>query len=90
LAAHLDTTRASFDLELRKLMEHVSRRESELRDQSDRKLELVKAEAHKAKQELIAYRAYQERQCMCKYYEETLAKVKEENARYVDRMKANY
>lgn len=27
---------------------------------------------------------------MCKYYEETLAKVKEENARYVERLKANY
>jgi hypothetical protein len=30
-------------------MEHVSRRESEVRDQGDRKLEVVKAEAHKAK-----------------------------------------
>jgi hypothetical protein len=27
---------------------------------------------------------------MCKYYEETLAKVKEENARYMERLKANY
>jgi hypothetical protein len=27
---------------------------------------------------------------MCKYYEETLAKVKEENARYVERLKGNY
>ena len=61
-----------------------------MRDQGDRKLDVVKAEVHKAKQELIAYRAYQERQCMCKYYEETLAKVKEENGRYVERIKANY
>ena len=68
----------------------MQRREDELRDQNERKVEVLKAEAHKAKQELIAFRAFQERQCMCKYYEETLAKVKEDNARYVERLKANY
>jgi hypothetical protein len=51
---------------------------------------VLKAEATKAKQELSAFRAYQERQCLCKYYEETLQKVKEDNARYVERLKSNY
>jgi hypothetical protein len=31
-----------------------------------------------------------DRQCLCRYYEETLSKVKEENARYTERMKQSY
>jgi len=27
---------------------------------------------------------------MCKYYEETLARTKEENIRFIDKLKANY
>lgn len=47
--------------------------------QNERKVELLKSEIVKAKNELSSYRAMQERQCMCKYYEETLAQNKEEN-----------
>lgn len=56
--ARLESVRTSFDLEVRKLFEHIHRREGEMRDQGERKLEVMKAEAQKAKQELIAFRAY--------------------------------
>ena len=47
--------------------------------QNERKIELLKADVVKAKNELSSFRAMQERQCMCKYYEETLTHTKEEN-----------
>ena len=36
---------------------------------------------------MSSLRNSQDRQCLCKYYEETLSKVKEENNRYVEKMK---
>ena len=51
---------------------------------------MLKAEIVKVRGELQAVKNMQERQCLCKYYEETLAKVKEENGRFIERLKANY
>ena len=53
-------------------------------------MEHLKQEANKCRQDLNSFRALQERQCLCKYYEETLNKVKDENQRYIDKLKATY
>ena len=35
-------------------------------------------------------RAQQEKKCLCKYYEETLEKVKEDNVKFVEKVKSTY
>jgi len=52
---------------------------------------LLRQETAKIRMEL--HRSSQEgpkQQCLCKYYEETLEKVKEDNAKFVEKVKATY
>lgn len=82
--------RSDFNLQVKKLIDHFVKVQAECEVQNERKIELLKADVVKAKNELSSFRAMQERQCMCKYYEETLAHTKEENQKFIERLKANY
>lgn len=64
---------------MKKLIDHFMKARADSDVQNERKIELLKADVVKAKNELSSFRAMQERQCMCKYYEETLTHTKEEN-----------
>ncbi len=68
-----------FDNQLNTLLKHVTKQREALNESNERKIELLKSEVVKTKQELQSFRAFQERQCLCKYYEDTLSKIKEEN-----------
>ena len=64
---------------MNKLLDHFNTERNEVNLQTDRKLELLKQEANKYKHELQNLKNNQDRQCLCKYYEETLAKLKDEH-----------
>lgn len=59
-------------------------------EQNERKIEVLKSEITKLKNEFNNMRTYQERQCLCKYYEETIGKMKDENTKYIDKLKSTY
>jgi hypothetical protein len=58
LPARIDNVRGSFDSEIRKLIENMQKTTEEVKGQCDRKVEVLKSEASKAKQELVAFRAF--------------------------------
>jgi hypothetical protein len=72
------------------LVEHLQKTREDAIKGEECKIEMLKAEVVKVRNELQSVKKMQERQCMCKYYEETLAKVKEDNARFIERLKTNY
>jgi hypothetical protein len=86
----IDAIKTDFNGQVKKLADHFVKARNDAELQQERKIELLKAEIVKGKNDFAQFRAMQERQCMCKYYEETLAKTKEENIRFLDKLKANY
>jgi len=71
----------------------MARQREHVAEEAERKIELLRKETAKVRKELHAVRSSQEgpkQQCLCKYYEETLEKVKEDNAKFIEKVKATY
>ncbi|CDW82540.1 UNKNOWN [Stylonychia lemnae] len=86
----VDSIKNEFDSQIRKLIDHFNHQREEISIQNDRKIELLKQESNKYKNEVQSIRNQVVRQCMCKYYEGNMEKLKDEHQKHINKLKQKY